>query len=118
MSFGDEEVVSYQFAMRNIDSSGSGSGGSDSSLPGSGIPHVGIVMNTAKGNSYLVHHLGPFKPYAIEDAGNMTSKWRIGDPQKTSGHTVEDGYRAGDGNYFSVGTCIGSAFKTMRELDK
>lgn len=63
-SWRQENVVSASYHTRPLASSGSG--------PGS---HHGVVVNTDKGNSYLIHHPGPSSVTTVTNASNMSNNW-------------------------------------------
>ena len=102
--------IKLQSKMGNNSSSNSSGGGSyrsekvvsahQASRPKEGVisgpfSHHGVVVNTDKGNSYLIHN-GPSKGVVCTDAKNMSSKWSKGEDIKVSGNkTVNDAMRGG-----------------------
>ena len=42
------------------------------------VDHHGVVVNTDKGNSYLIHN-GPSNGVVLTNASNMSSKWSKGE---------------------------------------
>ena len=60
----DEHVVSASYQTRPLATSGSGP-----------AEHHGVVVNTDKGNSYLIHHPGSGGTTTVTPASNMSNKW-------------------------------------------
>jgi hypothetical protein len=114
-SWRSENVVSASYHTRPLATSGSG--------PGS---HHGVVVNTDKGNSYLIHHPGPSSTTTVTPASNMSSKWTKSHDIPVSGSkTVQDIYNSAGGrttntafNYVTGGTCIGVAKSAESGLKK
>ena len=87
--------------------------------------HHGVVVNTDKGNSYLIHS-GPDQGVVVTPASNMSSKWtKTSDIDVTPGKTVQDAFNGAGGrtlnpviNYGTSGTCIGAAAGVEKSLSK
>jgi hypothetical protein len=105
-SWRNERVVSASYHTRSLATSSSG--------PGS---HHGVVVNTDKGNSYLIHHPGPGSVTTVTSASNMSSNWSKSHNISVQGNkTVQEVYNGAGGrsnntyvNYATGGTCIGVA---------
>ncbi len=114
-SWRKENVVSASYHTRPLSTTGSG--------PGS---HHGVVVNTDKGNSYLVHHPGPGGITTVTQASNMSSKWsKTHDIPVKGVKTVQEVYNGAGGrttntvvNYFTGKTCIGVAKNAELALKK
>jgi hypothetical protein len=90
--------------------------------PGS---HHGVVVNTDKGNSYLIHHPGP-SSVTVTNASNMSNNWsKSHDIPVNGSKTVQQVYNGAGGrtnsgvvNYATGGTCIGVASNAEKTLKK
>ena len=114
-SWRNEHVVSASYHTRPLATSSSG--------PGS---HHGVVVNTDKGNSYLIHHPGPTGITTVTPASNMSSHWtKSHDIPVHGSKTVQQVYNGAGGrtldpaiNYATGATCIGVAKNAESTLKK
>ena len=87
--------------------------------------HHGVVLNTNKGNSYLVHS-GPENGVVVTPASNMSPKWTTTNTIPVTGtKTVQDAFNGAGGRtnskltqYATSGTCIGAAAGVEKALGK
>ena len=109
-SFRSERVTSYEHASRP----------KQGGVPGT---HHGTVVNTDKGNSYLIHSTLDSGVVATP-ASNMSKNWTKDAPTHVSGDkTVQSAMNAAGGrtlnhavNYATSGTCGVSASKVESHL--
>lgn len=112
----DEHVVSASYHTRPL-ASGSSSGYGD---------HHGVVVRTAEGNNYLIHHPGPGGRTTVTDASHMSTKWTKDHDIAVGGSkTVQEVFNGAGGrtnnfavNYATAGTCIGAAANAEATLKK
>lgn len=113
----NERVVSGSYHTRPLGSSSSSSGPA---------AHHGVVVETDRGNSYLIHHPGPSSTVTVTPASNMSSKWEKSHDINVNGEkTVQQAYNGAGGrtndpkvNYATAGTCIGAARGVQNALEK
>ena len=118
-SWRQERVVSASYHTRPLGTSSSGP-----------ARHHGVVVNTDKGNSYLIHHPGSAGSNGgtttVTSASNMSSKWSKEHTIPVSGKpTVQEVFNGAGGrtknpivNYVTAGTCIGAAKGAESTLKK
>ena len=96
--------------------------------PGGPFSHEGVIVDTNKGNSYLIHNT-PKSGVVATPASGMSNGWsNIGDVnvngQKTVGDAMRGGYTPGSGRlgkigeYLGSGTCKGTARGVINGLGK
>jgi hypothetical protein len=95
---------------------------------GGPFSHEGVIVNTNKGNSYLIHNT-PGSGVTTTPSSNMSNNWSpINDinvnGQKTVGDAMNGGYNRGTGRlgkigeYLGSGTCKGTAKGVENALRK
>mmetsp|Transcript_7099 Transcript_7099/g.6298 ORF Transcript_7099/g.6298 Transcript_7099/m.6298 type:complete len:122 (-) Transcript_7099:187-552(-) len=111
-SFRNERVVSANQYSRPM-------------IGGGPVKHHGVVVGTAKGNSYLIHS-GPGAGVVTTPSSNMSKNWTKGNAIKVNGtKTVQNAFNGAGGRtnskmgqYLTGGTCIGATAGVKKALNK
>jgi len=96
--------------------------------PGGPFSHEGVIVDTNKGNSYLIHNT-PGSGVVATPSSGMSNNWStIKDVNvhgsKTVGDAMKGGYTRGTGRlgkigeYLGSGTCKGTASGVVKSLEK